>query len=472
MRELFVQKGPAAWFKRWYRPPRLISFLAAYLLAIVAGGMILRAQESATTPAPSPTLLTLEEAVDLALGGNKQVQITTLDIVKAREGLAQAKTGFLPQTRAYALPGYELDRVSFTIPVGIFGVYPATGPIPGKPVVSTPAQFAAYIYAYAAQPVSQLYKANLGVKEARLGVTLAQESVRARKQEVRSHVREAYAELAQLQAAIDSAKATVNYLSELAALTDRNLKEEAVLRSDALIVHARLKAQTAELLTLEDSLKLSKEAFNRLLGRDLRTEFAIAPEPEPQWSEIDLEAARRTALEQRPEIRGARLQTQIAALDVRREKAEYIPNVSIQLSYWGFENVAFLPQNVASAGIAFDWQPLDFGFKKHRIQELRAAESQKRLGEEDIEQSVILNVDAKHHKVKETRALMEADNEMVGAEQQKLQEMTRLYEQHAIVFSELLQQQSAVAQADARYQESLAAYWTAKAKFEQALGEE
>ena len=471
MRELFVTRGFAAWLQHRHGAPRWKSFVIVQVLAIIAGAGSLHAQESAL-PASVPVVLTLAEALDLASGGNKQVQITTLDIVKAREGLAQAKTGFLPQTRAYAIPGYELDRVSFTIPVGIFGVYPATGPIPGKPVVSTPAQFAAYIYAYAAQPVTQLYKANLGVKEARLGVILAQESVRARKQEVRSQVREAYAELAQLQAAIDSAKAAVNYLSELAALTDRHLKEEAVLRSDAMIVHARLKAQTAELLTLEDSLKLSKEAFNRLLGRDLRTEFAIASEPEPQWSEIDLEAARQTALEQRPELREARLQTQIAALDVRREKAEYLPNISVQLSYWGFQNVAFLPQNVASAGIAFDWQPLDFGFKKHRMQELRATESQKRLGQEDVEQSILFDVDARHHKVNETRALMDADNEMAGAERQKLQEMTRQYEQRAIVLSELLQQQSAVAQADARYQESLAAYWTAKAKFQQALGEE
>ena len=470
MRELFVQKVSAAWFQRRRRSQLFTSFVVAPLLAILAAAVPLHAQEPAT--APDATILTLEEALDLASGGNKQVQITTLDIVKAREGLAQAKTGFLPQTHAYALPGYELDRVSSTIPVGIFGIYPGIGPIPGKPVVSTPAQFAAYIYAYAAQPVTQLYKANLGVKEARLAVTLAEENVRARKQEVRSQVREAYAELAQLQAAIDSAKAAANYLSELSALTDRNLKAETVLRSDAMIVHARLKAQMAELLTLEDSLKLSKEAFNRLIGRDVRTEFVIAPEPEPQWSEIDLEAARQTALQQRPEIREARLQTEIAALDVRRVKADYLPNVSVQLSYWGFQNVAFLPQNVASAGISFDWQPLDFGFKKHRIQELRATESQKRLGEEDVEQSVILDVDTNQHKVNETRALLEADSEMVGAERQKLQEMTRLYEQHAIILSELLQQQSAVAQADARYQESLAAYWTAKAKFQQALGEE
>jgi outer membrane protein len=428
--------------------------------------------QQATSDAAAPPVLTLDDAVKMATSQNKQLQATGLDVVKARENVAQTKTALYPQLQSYVLAGYELDKVSFTVPVGAFGVYPATGPIPGSPVVTTPAQFAAYIYAYAGQPVSQLYKVNLAVREARLGVDVANQEVRAQHQEVTRRVREEYRELAQMQSTITSAEASVKYLSDLSDLTDRSLKVEAVVPSEAMTVRAKLKMQRYQLLTLRDGFDLKKEAFNRLLGRDVRTQFSVEPQPPADSLELDLEAARRLALEQRPEIRQARLQRQMAELDVRREKAEYIPDLSLQLSYVSFQNVAFLPQNVASAGFAFSWQPFDFGYKKHRIGELRATASQKRLSEEDATQTVILDVDTKYRKLNEARTLLDANAEMQAADQRKLQEMTHLYEQKSILLSDLLQQQAVVSQAESQYQQALAAFWAARADFERAVGQE
>jgi outer membrane protein TolC len=449
-----------------------VPIVTILLVLLIASAVVSVAQEYKPSGHTTPAVLTIEDAINTALSSNNRLKIDTFDVTKAREGIAEARTGFLPQMHAYVLAGYELDRVTFTVPVGVFGVYPATGPIPGKPVVTTPAQFAAYIYGYVGQPVTQLYKASLAVREAHLGVDLAQENLRGRQQEVRRQVKETYAALAQMQAAIENAGTVVNYLSQLAELTDRNLKEELVLRSDALAIHARLKAQRFQLLTLQDRFTIKKEAFNQLLGRDVRTEFAIVPQPAANSLEMDLDAARRVALENRFEIRQARLQTAMAEMDIRREKAEYIPNLSVQLSYWSFQDIAFLPQNVASAGFAFDWEVFDFGYKKHRLNELKATRSQKQLGQQEAEQTVIVDVDTNFQKVKEARALLDVETDLLGAEQQKLQELTHLYEQHSIVVTDVLQQQSAVSQANSQYQEALATFWTARASFEQALGEE
>ena len=73
--------------------------------------------------------------------------------------------------------------------------------------------------------------------------------------------------------------------------------------------------------------------------------------------EWDLDTARKQALEQRPELRGARIQTKIAELDVRREHAKYIPDLSFQVSYLGFQNVNFLPQSAGTVGFQFNGSP-------------------------------------------------------------------------------------------------------------------
>src|SRR5262249_46149630 len=161
---------------------------------------------------------------------------------------------------------------------------------------------------------------------------------------------------------------------------------------------------------------------------------------------LDLETARSHAVRQRPEIRQARLQSQVAELDVRREKAEYIPDVSAQVSYLSFQNITFVPQNAGLAGLLLQWQPFDWGMKRHRIAELKAVTKQSALNEQDIKDQVLLDVEQKFRKLSAARVLLDAQNDMQQAEREKLRESTHRYEQKVLLLSDLLQQQTAVSQ--------------------------
>jgi outer membrane protein TolC len=243
-----------------------------------------------------------------------------------------------------------------------------------------------------------------------------------------------------------------------------------VLQSDSLTVKAKLKQQRYQLLTAEDALELQKQNLNRLMGRDLRTSFSVEMLPFGELIEWDLDTARKQALEQRPELREAKLQTKIAEMDVRREHAKYIPDVSLQVSYLGFQNVNFLPQNAGAVGVQVQWQPFDWGYKKHRIAELKATTDQKATAEQDAEQRVLLDVEDRFRKLEEARMLLDAQTEQRGAEQAKLREMTDRYNQKAALLADLMQQQAAVSEAEAQYQQALAGFWTARANFEKTIG--
>jgi outer membrane protein len=418
-------------------------------------------------------LLTLDEAIRIASGTNRDIHISKIAIIKAQEIVAQAKTNYLPKLDANVLAGVPLQPLNFRVPAGSLGTYPATGPIPATDTnIHSPVRFGAFVNASATQPLTQLFKVNLAVKQARLGIDLAKEGVRAQSQDTVRQVKEAYYQVAELQAQVASARAAVRSLSELSTLTEQRLAQETVLLSDSLTVKAKLKQQRYQLLTAEDAFELQKQNLNRLLGRDLHTSFSVEMLPFGELVECDLDTARKQALEQRPELRGARLQTKIAELDVRREHAKYIPDLSLQVSYLGFQNVNFLPQSTGAVGFAFQWQPLDWGYKKHRIAELKATTEQKATTESDIEQRILLDVEEKFRKLEEARILLDAQTDQREAEQAKLGEVTNRYNQKGALLSDLMQQQAAVSQAEAQYQQALAGFWTARANFEKAIGVE
>src|ERR1700720_2074797 len=119
----------------------------------------------AQTPEPTTApLLTLDEAIRIASGTNRDIHISKIEIIKAQETVAQVKTNYLPKLDANVLAGAPLQPLNFRVPAGSFGTYPATGPIPATDSnIHSPLRFGAFVNASAAQPLTQLFKVSLAV---------------------------------------------------------------------------------------------------------------------------------------------------------------------------------------------------------------------------------------------------------------------------------------------------------------------
>jgi outer membrane protein len=57
-------------------------------------------------------------------------------------------------------------------------------------------------------------------------------------------------------------------------------------------------------------------------------------------------------------------------------------------------------------------------------------------------------------------------------EREKLRVVTNRYQEKSALLTDALQQQSSLAQADMQYQQALSSFWTAKASFDRAVGEQ
>ena len=437
------------------------------LIVLMLPVSIMRAQDEPTKP------LTLEEAVSLARAHNRDLKQAGIEIHKQKEAWSEAKTQLYPRFDTYLLASELLNPLDFTIAPGTFGTFPAIGPIPAKESqIHTPARPVAITSVTATQPLTPLLRIDLSIKEQKLGVDLSQQAYFEREQGLVDEVRRAYYAILQSQSELESQRALLAYLEELQQLTGRRLQQETVLKADSLRMAAQHSRARYQLTVFEDALADQKETLNRLLGRELQTEFTVEMVPDSLPEESNLQEARKTANEMRPEVKTETIKKEKAALETKIEKTRYIPDISIQANYAATSNISFLPQSVGAVGVLLTWKPWDWGQKHHNIAQKVDAEKQAQLSIESVREQVVQEVDSTFRRLREARELLTAAQAGRDAEAEKLRNEMDAYSHQAIVLSDLLQQESSVASAEDQYRQGLLAFWRARADFERVLGQE
>lgn len=446
---------------------RITGFLLVVLVTLVSGQFSLAAEG-----ADSPPLLTLDQAIQVAIANNRSLRIASLDVDKSKWQVEAAKTKRLPSVNGYLLGVGTLNSPAFNFKEGQFGNVGNT-PVPSKDTnILLSHGPTGYAVGEVAQPLTQLYKIRLAIREKQLSSELAKQEYRAQRQSVVSDVKEAYFAVLQPESALDAAQMTVRQYQETDRVVLQYISQEAVLKSESLEVKTKLAQAQHEVAVLRDTLRTQKEQLNDLLGRDLETDFRTEPVPAISLEETDLRLAQQTALAQRPEIRGAEINVQRASNDRKLAKAQYIPDVSATFRYLDPINTQVLPQNIAAAGIELKWEVFDWGRRKDEVTQKRIALDQSHYQLGEAKSKVVLDVNNRFRKLDESRSQLTVAQAGRDAANEKLHEVNDKFKRQAVLLRDVLQQQSAVANADHDYEQALLSFWSAKAEFEKALGEE
>ena len=426
--------------------------------------------QQATSDAP---LLTLDDAVSIALAKNRLVKNSVLEAEKYDFQVSTARSRRLPHFQFAALGGELLQPFDFTFNKGAFGTYPGVGPIPSKNAeVHTAAQPTAYLTGSLDVPLLQQYKIGLGIRATEVGRQIAKEDVRAERQKIAAEVRSAYFDLVATQAGVDAAREAVKTLEEAQRVTIRYVAENTVLKGDALEVDARLIKAQYDLSVAENGLSTQQEHLNQLLGRDLETPFRVEFMPEEDTTTVTLEQARQQASENRPEIRQAHLKEKEADYDRRIAKAAYIPDLGLAVSYMGIQNVQVLPTNVGVAGFALTWEPFDWGRRHNRLREASNTLAQAHNGAQETQSQIGVEVAAKYRKWKESSLLLKATRTGHEAAAEEFRVTSNRYTEQSALVKDLLQAQARASETEYQYQQALSSYWSALADLHRAMGEE
>jgi outer membrane protein TolC len=444
----------------------LKNYLAALplLLAMPLAGWC---QQSTPT---AGEVLSLDQAINIALQNNRSLKNARLNVDKGEDEIRSIRTSRLPSTHFYALVSQDMVKHETNLTSPFTGVFPGIGPFFS---LSTPRRPTVVFAAQVLQPISQQYRIGLAINAVKLARDGELQKLRSEEQSLVNNVKQTYYGILQSESALESVRDEVNSYRELDRVTGEFVLQQVVLKSDHLQVQTRLAKAEYEALDLTNRLSTQKEQLNKLLGRDLLTDFSVAPVAEATIFEYDISSSRRRALEQRPELSEARLKIKQARLDKRLKKSEYIPDVSVgftSLSLRNFDEV--VPRNIASVGVVMSWEPFDWGRKKRQLAEKSKTIEQAENSLKETEDQILIEVGDKFRRLQQTQQALRVARLSQDAEHEALRVTQGRYKFAAALLTEVLQSQAKLADANNQYQQALLSFWTAKAELEKALGQD
>ncbi len=435
------------------------------LLLLLFQGLV----HAQSAPAPGESL-TLDQAIALALRDNHAMKIAQLAVDRADEDISAAKTFRLPSLHLYTLVSSNLATNEQKVPNPAANLFPGLGPFF---TLNESRKVTAIFAASAIEPLTQQYRIGLNIKLQRVSSELAQAKLRQQHNETIDQVKKAYYGILQTRSALTNVDEALKSYHELDKVTGDYVMQQVALKADHLAVQTRLAKVEYEQLELSNRLATQKEQLNTLMGRDVGTAFEVAGVPEFTSLETDLVAARKTALEQRPKLQQARLVIEQATLARRIKKSEYIPDVSAGFIYLTPRNYdPVIPKNFANVGVTVSWEFFDWGRKKHQLAEKDQAVEQAKNGLKETEDQVLIDVGDKLRKLQESGQALRVARLAESSAKENLRVSTGRYKFQAVMLSDVLQSQASLAEATHEYQSALLAFWTAKAEFEKALGED
>ncbi len=426
------------------------SLMAALLLAMAGNAM-----------AGEP--VTLQQAVDLALEHDANVRNARLEVESGVTRVTAARTQRLPSLTFDILGGEALNRLSIEVKEGQLGSFPSTGPVPNRDTrIDLARTFSMFGVARVAQPITQLHKIGLGIRMKEASLAVDREHERAARIAVTREVKSAYFAVLSARSYAAAMKDAVAAWEEVDREMNVRVSQKIVLEADRLDAHAKLAATRLAALSAANSLQTANDQLDYFVGRHVDV-----VEPDLSGS-LNVSAD----ISHRPDVREAELRLEQARLGVRLKQAERIPDVALTVSNATPINNDLLPRNMTSAGISMSYEPFTWGRRSAELEEKRHAVEQAENALHDKRAAAEVEVAALRRKVEESAAQIAVRRLEGDAARERLRVTTTKFHELAARPDELSNATASLTQAAAREQQTIFAYWSARADYEKAIGEE
>jgi outer membrane protein TolC len=134
-------------------------------LLLIAAGMVHQAngQDSG--------VMTLDQAITIALRNNREAKNARLEIAKADDKLDAYRTRRLPSFKINSLVSQPLNTIDTTFKQGVFGIYPGNVPVPIQDtVIKSSMNTTVLLAGQVTQPITQLRRIGFQIKQQQLAV--------------------------------------------------------------------------------------------------------------------------------------------------------------------------------------------------------------------------------------------------------------------------------------------------------------
>lgn len=415
----------------------------------------------------APTRLSLDEAIAAALANSRTLESAALEIDKSTTAVASARSQRLPNFKFTAQASQLLKPVDIVFPQGAFGAPPDV-----DTTVTTGRKVGVMLNGQIAQPLTQLHRMNLNVRLNETSLNVTRESAREARLGVVNNVKQIYYAILQTESSLQATEFTLSSFQELDRVMANRLAQRVSLTSDVLDVKTKLAEVSVQRTRVRNAMASQKEQLNMLMGREVTAPFETAGLPSGAPFEGALEMVASQAIAARPDVIKARLQVQQAELARQVAKAAYVPDVSLAMSYYSPLGMDGVPKNITTLGLQLEWEPFDYGRRGNTLSQRTLAVHQARNALRDAEDRAAIEIRSSFRTLEEARASLRVARLGQEAARERARVKNAQYEVDAALVTDVMQAQSALANANNDYQQAMLSFWRANADFEHALGQD
>jgi len=325
---------------------RLRPWWAVTLLLVSAPDAVLAAGE----------VLTLEEALTLALTNNPTVQNAGISVDKAGDQVEATEARRFPSLNLRVRELRNFTEESFEYEQGVLGTVDGQPVPPENRKIETKDDFTTHVSVEAKQPIVGLYKIGLDIDRLKTYKDRTRQDLRAKRQEIAKDVKEQYYEILETQSALESTQESIAFYQSLAKVVGDKVRQKTALEYELLDTEAKLAKAEYDALKQRNTLLSEKERLNELIGRDIYTPFMVTAKLSEDETVPAPEKARALAMEQRPDVKDARLRLRQAEYELDLRRAEYLPDLDLLASYNRSANTSFIPDESFYVGLVARWQ--------------------------------------------------------------------------------------------------------------------
>lgn len=473
---------------------RLSALTAVMLLMLLVLSMhgLSRADEilsGSPAPSPSPTpslqpsqaqgsaagpLLTLDEALAIALRDNREIQSSALSVSRGKDAVKAVQSARYPQVSVVARNINYGGPQSYDIQAGALGTFPIIGPIPTTRTAISTVTGTNNLYSIdILQPVTGLYKINNAAGVQKMNLDIEKEKERGKKHSVIQSVKTDYFTMLDTLNAQRAAQDNTVFLTDFLRVVRDRFAQGKLLRTEVLQVESQLESSRYQSDSLNDQLMSLKERFNILLGRPIDTPFSVdVPggfNEECEKSD-DLEELRRSAETRRPEILQTQYKVRQAEYQREVERYEWYPEVGIFATYMRQTNSGLLPSDASLFGIQARWTALDWGHRDAMVSSDTKAIEQARKQVEQTRDQVQAELNAAYRKLIALKSLREARKTSLDASEENLRVTVNRFKSQLALTRDVLQAQAQASEARRQYEKSKLDYASTKAELDRIAG--
>ncbi len=426
---------------------------------------------SLISPGYATEVLTVDEAINMALTNNESYQQAIQDLEKAKSRVTEVKASAFPQVSAdltvlrnWELPSFVIDFDGKPTRLRSGTNYSWTSSLTiTQPIYNGGAVFTAWSIAKFYRRFTE-YQLDLKTQELKLnviksyyGVVMADELLRVARQTV------------------DLAQASLDVVKKMEA-------QGTVSDFEVLMAEVRLANVKPGLIQAQAASKLAHQSFNNIIGLKLNDDTEVV------WAmdstlyivpDYDLDSLKSAALDSRPEINMARLQTKMYKKGISIANSGYRPNINFlsTLQYQAQYDNNRWPDSKdwarsSFSGISISIPIFDSWATPAKVSQAKIEYRQSQLSESDLEDNLKLDIEQNWWNYQKARESLAAQGHAVEMAKRGLEIARVRYENGVGTQLELFEAEVALAQADNNRVMAFYDLVTGYASLMKAIGEE